>query len=141
MKDAQELVGGRMVRAFFIPVIESIELGQHDPAGKAQQKDEELDAMANRVARAAAAEENEGDGEAHRQAGDVGQQQGTTDEPAATSRARNRGALLEQLERALVKDEALPAVKAGAQDRFEGAQSPITVLICKLPLSPLWWPH
>ena len=99
MEDADEVVGGRVVGALLVVVVEAVELGHDHPGRQADEEDEQLDLRADRVGAAVHLEEERRREERERQPDEVGQHEHAPHEPAAAYPDGARPPPLEDLQR------------------------------------------
>ena len=102
-EDPGEIVGGRVVGALFVAVVEAVELGQDDPDGEQRNEEREFRPASERGPRSRATAEDV----RTRQTDDVSEEQQAADQPAATLEAR-RSPALDDVEGSVVEDSCDP---------------------------------
>ena len=106
MEDAAELVRGRMVRALLVLLVQAVEPCDQDPAGNGGEEHCVLDACSEVLVRTRAGPERDlHDRERRGERDHVCEEEHAAHEPAATARLARDPALLEDLERALVRED------------------------------------
>ena len=125
VEDPDEIVGGRVVGALLVVVVEAVELGDDDPGRQAQAEDEQLDLRADHVVLNGLAEDEGGCEESEGQPDEVGDHEHSPHEPAAPQAHPTRAPPLEDVQRPLVEDDR-PLTRRRADERP-------AVLICRVP--------
>ena len=85
MEDADEIVGGRMVRALFVAVVEAVQLRDHYPERERGQEEKRLGSSVGELCPPMGGDQKFGEQESSHQAEDVRAQEHAPDEPAATA--------------------------------------------------------